>query len=150
MSANIFDSDCDAIINTVNCVGVMGGGLAAQFRERYPAMNADYQQACANGNVKVGQMYNWYDAHDRRWLINFPTKDDWRNPSEYQYVTEGLKDLHAVIQDLGLKSIAIPPLGCGLGGLEWDQVEPMIRAALGDLTDVRIDIYPPDGEVYTL
>jgi O-acetyl-ADP-ribose deacetylase (regulator of RNase III) len=144
---DIFRSDADAIINTINCVGVMGGGLAAQFRERYPEMNAAYQTACARGEVKIGKMWSWFERQDGRWLINFPTKLDWRNPSELSYVTLGLKDLRAVIVDLSLKSIAIPPLGCGLGGLSWADVEPMIRYSLHGLT-ADVVIYPPNGQPY--
>lgn len=149
--SDIFESDCDAIINTVNCVGVMGGGLAAAFRERYPRLNQDYQTACANGQVQVGKMWNWFIDDELVWAINFPTKDDWRNPSELTYIKDGLQDLRKVIADLRLSSIAIPPLGCGLGGLNWSDVLPMIKEALGDLDGVRIDIYPPNNEdKYTL
>lgn len=150
MPDDIFESDCDGIINTINCVGNMGGGLARQFRLRYPTMNEDYQAACAHGQVRVGKMWNWFDRGEGRWLINFPTKDDWRNPSELDYVTEGLKDLRDVIADLHLTSIAVPPLGCGLGGLRWDDVEPLIKAYLCDLDGVRVDIYPPDEPKYAL
>lgn len=147
MTDNIFDSDCEAIVNTVNCVGVMGGGLAKQFRLRYPEMNRDYQAACARGEVQIGKMYNWYD-HPDCWIINFPTKDDWRNPSQLSYIIDGLKDLRLVIADLHLKSIAIPPLGCGLGGLEWADVRPLIE----ELRDIaaRVEVYPPDGPKYLL
>ena len=146
---NIFNSDCEAIVNTINCVGVMGGGLAKQFRLRYPAMNEAYQGACARGEVKVGKMWHWWEASEQRWLINFPTKHDWRNPSELEWVEVGLQDLRKVIADLHLHSIAIPPLGCGLGGLQWDDVLPMIVNALGDVT-AHIEIYPPDGKKYAL
>lgn len=142
---NIFDSDCDAIINTINCVGNMGGGLAAQFRYRYPLMNEEYQSACARGHIQTGKMWNWWDHEEQRWLINFPTKDDWRDPSELSYVKDGLRDLALVVDDLHLTSLAIPPLGCGLGGLKWVDVEPLIIAA--DLR-CRLEIYPPDGPKY--
>lgn len=139
---NIFDSDCDAIINTINCVGVMGGGLAAKFRARYPAMNDSYQEACARGKVEVGKMWHWWEPDEQRWLINFPTKDDWRDPSELKYVEDGLIDLRKVCADLHLTSLAIPALGCGLGGLDWDAVEPLIHYYLDDL-DIRLVLYPP-------
>ena len=150
MPDNIFDSDCDAIINTINCVGNMGGGLAAQFRLRYPVMNEAYQGACAHGQVRTGKMWTWFDRNEGRWLINFPTKDDWRHPSEISYIIEGLQDLRQVLYDLRLESVAIPPLGCGLGGLKWAEVEPLIREALADLDGVRVDIYPPDVPHYTM
>ncbi len=146
---DIFRSDADAIVNTVNCVGVMGGGLAAQFRQRYPYMNDAYQRLCARGEMKIGRMWSYHDGHEGRWLINFPTKDDWRNPSELSYITLGLKDLRRVIADLGLKSIAIPPLGCGLGGLDWADVEPMIRHSLAGI-HAAVAIYPPGGEPYVI
>lgn len=146
---NIFDSDCAAIVNTINCVGNMGGGLAKQFRLRYPSMNLAYQQACARGRIKTGKMWNWYEGSEVRWLVNFPTKDDWRNPSELSYVRDGLRDLALVIDDLKLHSIAIPPLGCGLGGLKWTDVLPLIYEELKDVT-AHIEIYPPDGKKYAI
>jgi len=145
---DIFDSDCQAIVNTINCVGVMGGGLAKQFRLRYPDMNRDYQNACSRGLVRIGQMWNWYSSEDNRWIINFPTKLDWRHPSKLSYVVEGLVDLRKSVEDLKT-SVAIPPLGCGLGGLDWLFVEPLITGTLKDLS-TRVDIYPPDGPKYTL
>ncbi len=148
--ANIFDSECDAIVNTINCVGVMGGGLAKQFRSKYPDMNAAYQAACARGQVEIGRMWSWYDDASGRWIINFPTKDDWRDPSCTRYVIEGMADLVDVITDLGLRSIAIPPLGCGLGGLKWDEVEPLILVALDHVKGVQVNIYEPDGGLYTI
>lgn len=146
---SIFDSGCAAIVNAVNCVGVMGGGLAKQFRLRYPDMNSAYQSACAMGQVRIGKMWNWYHAPEGRWLINFPTKDDWRNPSLLSYIRDGLADLALVIDDLGLHYIAIPPLGCGLGGLKWEDVLPLIYEGLGNVT-AHIEIYPPDGRKYAI
>ena len=156
MRANIFDSDCEAIVNTINCVGVMGGGLAKQFRMRYPEMNEAYQAACASGQVKIGRMWNWWEYQTCLWVINFPTKDDWRELSKLEYITEGLKDLRLTVEDLKLGSIAIPALGCGLGGLDWNVVEPLIPAALegagvNNATPLHtIEIYTPSGEKYTV
>lgn len=148
---NIFDSNCEAIINTINCVGVMGGGLAKAFRERYPEMNEAYQGACAHNQVKVGKMWSWFDHGRGQWLINFPTKDDWRNPSKYDYIIDGMQDLKAVIADLHLKSIAIPALGCGLGGLRWEDVRVIIHHTLQNLADdTIIEIYPPNAAKYIL
>lgn len=152
---SIFDSDCDAIVNTINTVGVMGGGLAKKFRQRYPRMNADYQSACAHNKIRVGRMWSWHDDDTQKWIINFPTKDDWRYASKIEYISDGLFDLGTVILDLQLTSLAIPALGCGLGGLNWLDVEPMIRFALENLAHnhvppIRIDIYPPTGRKYTI
>jgi O-acetyl-ADP-ribose deacetylase (regulator of RNase III) len=151
---NIFESDCDAIVNTINCVGNMGGGLAKAFRERFPDMNEAYQHACANDKVRVGQMWTWWQKPwdwrpQGQWIINFPTKADWRNPSQLQYIADGLVDLKGVIHDLHLTSIAIPALGCGLGGLDWEEVEPLLIDLAGQ-TPAALHIYPPEGKFYTI
>ena len=157
---NIFESDCEAIVNTINTKGHMGAGLARKFGDRYPEMELAYQHACAKGYVEVGRMWTWLHhgknlADPTRWIINFPTKDDWRNPSRYDYIVDGLEDLQRVILDLHLKSIAIPALGSGLGGLNWDVVRALICTELDHLThlrvpSIRIDIYPPEGKHYSL
>ena len=150
MSDNIFDSDCDAIVNTINCVGVMGGGLAAQFRQRFPEMNEAYEIQCGEGIIRPGRMWVWHGGGDHdKYLVNFPTKDHWKDPSKLEYIEDGLRDLRHALHVLGIKSIAIPPLGCGLGGLKWDDVEPLIKQYLAGVP-VRVDIYPPDGPKYTL
>lgn len=147
--SNIFDSDCEAIVNTVNCVGVMGKGLALQFKQRYPQMYASYRAACTKDQVSIGEMRVWYEPNGKV-IINFPTKIHWRNPSQLWFITEGLHDLKRVIRTLGLTSVAIPPLGCGNGGLDWTEVKSLIHAILGNL-GIRVDIYPPNnGAMYTL
>lgn len=141
---DIFESKADALVNPVNCVGVMGGGLAKEFRLRYPRMNEAYQEACARGEVKVGKMWQWWQPpiiSQGRWIINFPTKDDWREPSKLAYIGNGLRDLTRVVSDLELKSIAVPALGCGLGGLDWATVAPMIINAVSGLCE--LELYPP-------
>lgn len=155
--ANIFDTTCEAAVNTINCVGVMGGGLAKQFRLRFPEMNEAYMSACGNNKVKIGKMWEWWDAETGLWIINFPTKDDWRQPSKLEYITDGLKDLQLVIADLKVQSIAIPALGCGLGGLDWSVVEPLIVRGMQELMASplshpvhRVEIYTPTGGMYTL
>lgn len=138
VSGNMFDCQVDALVNTVNCVGVMGAGVALQFKMRYPEMFQDYVRRCRAGLVRPGQPYEWrleesLFGSDSRIVINFPTKDDWRNPSEYSYIESGLRWLRGyLLQSHGL-SIAIPALGCGYGGLEWTVVEGMILSALGNL-----------------
>lgn len=149
--ANIFDSTADALVNTINCVGVMGGGLAGQFRIKYPEMNEAYEAACKNGEVQVGKMWNWYDEASSQWLINFPTIDrDWANPT-LDYIVDGLKDLQQVIADLNLTSIAIPALGCGIAGFKWEDVQPLIHSAMNETADdVEVEIYTPDAVKYLL
>lgn len=138
VSGNMFNSQVGALVNTVNCVGVMGAGVALQFKLRYPEMFHDYVHRCRGGFVRPGQPYVWKAEEslfgsDSRIVINFPTKDDWRNPSEYSYIESGLRWLRGyLLQSPGL-SIAIPALGCGYGGLDWKVVEGMILSALGDL-----------------
>lgn len=155
--SNIFDSDCDALVNPVNCVGVMGAGLAKQFKERFPDMYKAYEGRCRFNVVKIGQM----DIHPQSvrrsengiiidgWIINFPTKQHWREPSRLVYIVNGLASLRRCIPEWWIRSIAIPPLGCGLGGLSWNDVQPLIHEALGDL-GVRVDVYPPSGNMYVL
>jgi len=144
-AGNLLDADVDALVNTVNTVGVMGKGLALQFRRAYPAMFDDYRQVAAAGQLHLGQMHVWRTcaATGPAYVINFPTKGHWRSRSRIDDIDRGLADLVRVIRDLGIQSIAVPPLGCGNGGLDWAQVEPRIRAALAGLDDVRILLYPP-------
>ncbi|MBT0768356.1 macro domain-containing protein [Kineosporia sp. J2-2] len=125
----------DALVNPVNTAGVMGRGLALQFRQAWPAMYADYRQACRNGEVTIGIMHVWATGHEQpRYLINFPTKRHWRSPSRLPDIQAGLSDLAATVSDLALTSIAIPALGCGLGGLPWPDVEAAIRHTMAPLT----------------
>lgn len=140
---NLFDSEAEAIINTVNCVGVMGKGLALEFKKRYLGNYAAYKRACDAGQVKTGKMfvYKTESFFGPKYIINFPTKDHWRNPSKIEYIREGLDDLIEVIKTNNIKSIAIPPLGCGLGGLDWNVVKKMIVVKMSELkynTDVII------------
>ncbi len=147
---NILKDNSDAIINTVNCVGVMGKGLALQFKNNFPENFQLYKAACDKGLVKTGKMFITQIPNPEplplattKWIINFPTKNHWRNDSELEYVDQGLIDLTAQIKALGLKSIAIPPLGAGLGGLNWDIVKEKIIQALSCLSDVKVSVYEP-------
>jgi O-acetyl-ADP-ribose deacetylase (regulator of RNase III) len=142
---NLLEADVDALVNTVNTVGVMGKGLALQFRRAYPAMFAAYERAAKAGEVNIGHMHVWPTdaAAGPRYVINFPTKGHWRSPSRLGDIEQGLRDLVRVIKDLDIGSVAVPPLGCGNGGLEWGDVAPLIRSALSELDDVRVVIYPP-------
>ncbi|AXE28300.1 Appr-1-p processing protein (plasmid) [Streptomyces globosus] len=144
---NLLTAEVDALVNTVNTVGVMGKGIALQFKRAYPDNFHAYAEACAAGEVHPGRMH----VHARntltapRYIINFPTKRHWRSPSRLEDVEQGLQDLRKVIVDLEIESIAVPPLGCGNGGLPWDQVHPLILAALADLPDVEVRVYAPHG-----
>ncbi|MFD6161772.1 macro domain-containing protein [Nocardia sp. NPDC060256] len=132
-------------MNTVNTVGVMGKGIALQFRRAYPEMFAAYQKACERGEVQIGKMHVWETGtlEGPHYIINFPTKRHWRAGSRLQDIESGLTDLVAVIIELGITSIAIPPLGCGNGGLKWAEVEPLITSALQSLPDLDARVYSP-------
>lgn len=140
---NIFDSKCSTLVNTVNCVGVMGKGIALDFKKKYPGMFDEYQTLCKEGRVKPGQPYLYRDLAGNS-IINFPTKDNWRSPSKFSYITKGLKWFQQSYQELGITSVAFPPLGCGNGGLKWDDVGPEMYRALKDLP-IEIEIYAPYG-----
>lgn len=142
---NIFDeADADALVNPVNCVGVMGAGLALQFRKRYPEMFQAYREACATSRVRVGEMYVYKTKGQfPRYIINFPTKQHWRNPSKFEYIQTGLHELIRILKDLKIGKIAIQPLGCGLGGLPWDVVHKMLVDALKDVPEIEVVVFEP-------
>lgn len=146
---NLFDADVDALVNTVNTVGVMGKGVALQFKERFPENFTAYAAACKSGEVKIGRMFVTETRRltGPRWIVNFPTKADWRYPSKLEYVRTGLTDLVRVTRDLGIRSLAIPPLGAGSGGLDWWLVRKAIEDALAELDDVDVLVFEPT-EVY--
>ncbi len=143
-TGNLLDDDAEAIVNTVNTVGVMGKGLALQFKNRYPKMAEEYALRCRLGMVEVGFM----DVHrlpDGGYIINFPTKEHWRDSSDIEWIIAGLDDLAFVIEDLGITSIALPRLGSGLGGLDWDDVHPLIIEVFRESdVDVRVYASPPN------
>lgn len=145
---NLFESDAEALVNTVNTVGVMGKGVALQFKKNYHNNYKAYVEACKNGNVQIGRMFVVRDHSllGEKLIVNFPTKTDWRKPSEYEYVDRGLDALVDTIRQYGIKSIAIPPLGAGNGGLHWDKVKKMIEEKLAAL-DVRIIVYEPSQQI---
>lgn len=146
-TGNILKDNSDAIVNTVNCVGVMGKGLALQFKKAFPENFKEYKKACDNGQVKTGEVFitEHNDIVSKKWIINFPTKNHWKGRSEISYITQGLDDLILNIQRLGISSIAIPPLGAGLGGLEWPEVRQAILDKLGQLDNVKVTVYEPTG-----
>lgn len=143
----LMQDDVDAIVNTVNCVGVMGKGIALQFKNKWPANFSDYSSACKAGHVRPGHMM----VHDSgglvkpNFIINFPTKDHWRGDSTIAFIRDGLVDLVAQVRKLGIRSIAIPPLGCGNGGLDWEEVKPLIVAAFADVPELEVRLFEPNG-----
>ncbi|MGO4956690.1 type II toxin-antitoxin system antitoxin DNA ADP-ribosyl glycohydrolase DarG [Luteococcus sp. Sow4_B9] len=147
-SGNLLTQPADALVNTVNTQGVMGKGIALQFKKAWPEMYRAYAAACKRGEVQPGMMHVWPTnvMTGPRFIINFPTKRHWRAPSRMEDVEAGLDDLARVIQREGITSIAIPPLGCGNGGLQWSEVEPRIRAALAGVSQhTDILLFAPNG-----
>ncbi|MGB3910860.1 MAG: macro domain-containing protein [Pseudolysinimonas sp.] len=144
---NLLAAPVEALVNTVNTEGIMGKGIALQFKNAFPEMFKAYTAAAKRGEVKLGQMHVWpTQALDGpRYVINFPTKAHWRAKSRIGDIDSGLVDLVKVVRDLDITSIAVPPLGCGNGGLDWAEVEPRIRAAFDALPKVDVRIYPPAG-----
>ena len=145
---NLLDAHVDAVVNTVNTVGVMGKGIALMFKEKFPENFAAYATACEAGAVEVGRMFvtAGVELDGPRWIINFPTKKHWRQPTKLEWVRDGLVALKEVIREKQIKSIAIPPLGCGNGGLEWAEVRPLIEETLGDLPGVKVIVYEPTAK----
>ena len=138
----------EALVNTVNTVGVMGKGIALQFKVKYPENFREYASAVKRDEVRVGSMLvvklNRLDQ--LRYIINFPTKQHWKSPSRLVFITEGLSDLRRILIELDVKSVALPPLGCGNGGLDWNTVKTLIERELADL-DIDIQVYEPSSEV---
>lgn len=145
-SGDIFESQAEAIVKPVNCVGVMGKGLALQFKERFPGNYEIYKAACARGELVPGRMLV-VDAGPAspRFIVNFPTKRHWRDKSRLSDIEEGLLALVRDIHDRRIRSIALPALGAGLGGLDWNEVRRRIDNALGAVPDVDIVVYEPEG-----
>ena len=142
---NILEDNSEALVNTVNTVGVMGKGVALLFKHQFPENFQKYVDACRLGNVQTGKMFvtETDSLFGPKWIINFPTKQHWRNPSKLIWIRDGIFDLNKIIQEKKIKSVAIPPLGCGNGGLKWNIVLPLIVNSLNNTQDVRITIYEP-------
>jgi len=146
-TGNLLKAPAEALVNTVNEVGVMGKGIALMFRDAFPANTEAYERAVKSGDVRVGRMFVTENRAlvGPKWIINFPTKRHWRNPSKLEWVRDGLKDLVSVIRRLGIRSVAVPPLGCGNGGLDWAVVRREIEGALAGLDDIEVLVYEPTG-----
>ena len=150
---DLLSSNSQALVNTVNTVGVMGKGIALHFKEMFPYNFSVYADTCKKGELVPGKMLVVKDSNlalGERIVINFPTKVHWRQSSKYEYIEEGLKDLARVIVEYRINSIAIPPLGCGNGGLDWAIVKEMIEHSLSSLDGVEISVYEPASDVSAL
>jgi O-acetyl-ADP-ribose deacetylase (regulator of RNase III) len=144
---NVLQARADAIVNTVNCVGFMGKGVALQFKKAYPENFEAYQKACRAEEVQPGRMFIFDRGSmlDVKYIINFPTKRHWKGKSLYEDIETGLAALVHDVRRLKIRSIAIPPLGCGLGGLDWSRVRPMIERAFAALPEVEVQLFEPAG-----
>ena len=141
LQGDLFASQAQTLVNTVNCVGVMGKGVALQFKKRFPEMFADYERRCAAGEVRLGEPYLWAPLVVP-WVLNFPTKDHWRSRTRLADIEAGLAHLAACYRDWGIESLAVPPLGCGEGQLDWQVVGPTLYRELARL-DIDVELYAP-------
>jgi O-acetyl-ADP-ribose deacetylase (regulator of RNase III) len=141
LQGNLFESRAEALVNTVNCVGVMGKGIAYQFKRAYPEMHSDYVRRCKAGEVRLGEVSSFRERG--KLVVNFPTKSHWRSSSNLKDIRTGLRALRTFLVANEIKSIAIPPLGCGNGGLAWSDVKELIELELGELDGVDVEVYTP-------
>lgn len=144
---NMFDVPANIRINTVNCVGAMGAGVALAFKKKYPDMYKDYKKSCDTGKIRPGQPHIWdnHDLCEKITIINFPTKDHWKDPSQYQYIEDGLRWLRNFLKKHGTVTVTLPALGCGHGGLDWHVVKNMITQYLSDLNAEILVFEPGDS-----
>ncbi|MBN8975941.1 MAG: macro domain-containing protein [Rhizobiales bacterium] len=147
-TGNMFEERAEAIVNTVNCVGVMGKGVALEFKRRWPENFSAYKRLCNSQRLRPGKVYvhqNTEMFHDdgRKFLVNFPTKDHWRSKSRMEFIESGLDDLVEQIQRLRIRSVVLPPLGCGNGGLDWSEVRDLITFKLSQIADVDFVVFAP-------
>ena len=159
----LLESDAQAYVNTVNTAGVMGKGIALLFKEKFDKNYREYRTACKNDKVKVGKMHvvdifeeqqemfpnpnKEIRRENPKWIINFPTKKHWRGKSDLKWIEDGVEDLVRVIDEKGIESVALPQRGCGNGGLDWKQVEPIIQKAFAD-SSVRVIVYESPKEPF--
>jgi len=149
LTGNIFDSTAAALVNPVNCVGVMGAGLAKEFRERFPSNTYEYNSFCTQGKMRTGEVLvhhipqSFRKSSSTEYIINFPTKMHYASASEISYIEEGLSSLVKALQDSKIRSVAIPALGCGLGQLNWRDVRLLITNALSPRIEITVEVYEP-------
>lgn len=144
---DIFESDAQALVNPVNCAGVMGAGLALEFKKRYPEMFKWYMMCCTIDAFQIGDVGVWNlppEAAPRKFIINFATKNHWREKSKLEYILQGLHNLKWEIGQHKIESIALPQLGCGLGGLQWKDVRPLLTGFAITIPDVDVQVYLKD------
>jgi O-acetyl-ADP-ribose deacetylase (regulator of RNase III) len=145
---NLLEADAEALVNAVNCVGVMGKGIALQFKQAFPGNFRQYKQACETGNMRLREVL--VVATDRAenplYIINFPTKYHWKEKSQLEIIRVGLSSLVREVRRLGIRSVAVPALGCGNGGLDWSEVKPLIETAFTELSDVHVLLFEPASE----
>ena len=142
LRTSIFDSPAQTLVNTVNTVGVMGKGIAKEFKSTYPDMYREYRRLCDDGGLRIGTLHLWRGSEP--WVLNFPTKTTWRQPSKMEYIERGLDNFRRNHEKMGITSISFPPLGCGNGNLDWDEVRPLMEAYLRTLP---IAVYIHDRQV---
>lgn len=140
---DMFESEAQTLVNTVNCVGVMGKGVAAEFKRRFPRMFKDYAERCKRREVQLTKPYLYKELFDK-WVLNFPTKDHWRSVSRLEDINRGLEYLKAHYKEWGIKSLAVPPLGCGMGQLDWDVVGPTLYRHFREF-EIPVEMYAPFG-----
>lgn len=139
MSGNIFDSECDILVNPVNIMGVSGAGLAKQFKRRFPESQIKYELFCSNGVLGIGHLLHTEEKGKQ--VVYFPTKSHWKDPSKMEYIESGMAALARYLKSRTPTSIAIPMLGCGLGGLDWNEVKPVIVSHLEGLKGLTVELY---------
>ncbi|WP_027708950.1 macro domain-containing protein [Zooshikella ganghwensis] len=142
---NIFEDDAEALVNPVNCVGVMGKGLALEFKKRFPENFKSYKQQCTQKLLETGKVYITEEQFDgsKKYIVNFPTKMHWRGKSKLEYIQSGLEDLVIQCKNFSIKSVAIPAIGAGLGGLKWEEVKKVIFDQLAEVSEICFVVYEP-------
>src|ERR1700688_2843591 len=140
---DLLKTPAEALVNTVNTVGIMGKGIALQFKQAFPDNYVAYEAACKREEVQIGKMFVFHRTSNPRTIINFPTKKHWKGKSKIEDIKSGLKSLIEVVKKEEIQSIAVPPLGCGNGGLNWRDVKPLIEQAFSELPDVKVQLFHP-------